>query len=70
MTKLSKLRRSNLAHKRLTKQHSKKASTNVIAWIKSGYHNDVLKHQTQKNRLLTNDEKKRIYKNNEFYAYN
>jgi hypothetical protein len=65
-----KLHRSNAAHKRLAKKHAKKASTNVTSWIKNGYHNQVLKKQEKEKRVLNSDEKKRIYRNNEYYAFN
>ena len=70
MAKLTKLKRSQNAHKRLARKHSRNASHNVIAWIKSGYHNQVHKRQEKEKRILTSDEKKRIYRNNEYYAFN
>ena len=70
MAKLTKLKRSQNAHKRLARKHSRNASHNVIAWIKSGYHNQVHKRQEKEKRILTSDEKKRIYSNNVYYAFN
>lgn len=70
MAKSTKLSRSNRAHKRLAKKHSKNASTNVISWIKNGYHNNVMKKQIKENRILTETEKKRIYRSCEHSAFN
>lgn len=70
MSKLSRFKRSQNAHKRLARTHGKKASTNVMSWIKKGYHNQVHKQQEKERRILSSDEKKRIYRNNEYYAHN
>ena len=68
--KMSKLRRSNLAHQRLARKHARNASENVMSWIKNGYHNLVRKRQIQEKRILTESEKKRLYRTCEFDAFN
>lgn len=70
MAKLSKLQRSNLAHKRLAKKHARKSKNNVVSWIKNGYHNDVLRRQQKEKRILSADEKRYLYKVNEHFAFN
>ena len=70
MAKLTRFQRSQRAHKLLAKKHGKTAASNAISWLRHGYHNDVFNKQSIEKRILTNEEKKRIYRNNEYYAFN
>ena len=67
---LSKLERSNKAHNRLYKKHKslfeefyyRKPNKSFIHDIYSEYHKTVGRIQRKNKRLLSNNEKKRIYK--------
>ena len=60
------------AHERLSKYHNDqyKLNHNGNHWIKSGYHNNVVRAMKDKKRKLNFDEKKSIYKNSEYYYFN
>ena len=68
--KMSKLRRSNLAHQRLARKHYRNGPENVMSWIKSAYHSFVMSRQLKEKRILTESEKRRIYRSCEFDAFN
>ena len=72
MQKLNSLELSNKAHERLAKKHSEiyKKTESGNSWIKSGYHNTVLRSQKELKRKLTLEEKKKHYKSASHYYYN
>lgn len=63
---MTKLMRSNRAHKRLVKKHDKirlstKGREHDIAFVKQTYHSRVLYTQEKIGRCLTRAEKKKAY---------
>lgn len=66
MSKLTKLERSNRAHKSLVKKHdrirvSSKGRTHNVAFVKMNYHSRVAYTQAKIGRVLTLDERKKAY---------
>ena len=62
-------KRSQGAHKRLAKKYSRNTDS-PIALCKNGYHNDVLRIQAKRNKIISFEEKKRIYRTNEHFVFN
>ena len=66
--------RSQAAHRRLCKKHSRTAETARgqaydVAFVKSNYHSVVKSRQSRLGRILTRDEKKRAYEDVIFTFY-
>ena len=66
MAKLTRLQRSNNAHKRLEKKHDKKRLSSKgrerdIAFVKTTYHSRVLYTQKKIGRVLSQKEKRAAY---------
>ena len=66
MARLTKLERSNFAHKRLCKKHDKirlssKGRTRDISFVKMNYHSRVVYTQSKIGRVLSKDEKRKAY---------
>ena len=72
MSEKTKFKLALKSHTRLAKYHSEQYQKTEydIHWLKSGYHNDVVKHMNKKKRRLTQDEKKEIYSVSSFYTWN
>ena len=59
--KKTKLSRSIAIHFGLSKKHSKKSSVDMLSMIKRTYHDDVAFEQAEKGRILSKQERKKIY---------
>ena len=69
MARLSKIERSNKAHKRLSRIHNDKSNTYSDShpksfWlrVKRDYHDSVARDQARFGKILTRNEKKNIYR--------
>ena len=60
--------KSQNAHRRLAKKYSN--SKNDYDWVKRTYHSCCVQEQKKKGRVLTEKEKKELYRNTEFYFFN
>ena len=65
---MKKFFRSQNAHKRLARKYG--ASTNDYDWVKANYHACCVQAQKKNKRVLTQKEKKEIFKTTQFYYFN
>ncbi len=71
--KKKSLKRSIRAHERLAEKHRQSyenSNDDARSWICAGYHSKCAKQQKELKRLLTVNEKEKIYKNTSWYYYN
>ena len=63
MAKLSKFKRSQLAHRRLNQYHKNRSNGNNHHFVKMNYHLKVMMKQSMEKRVLSEKEKRNIYNN-------
>lgn len=68
--KISKYKRSNIRHETLSRKnndianrYSQRSKENFISLVKRDYHDLVILEQNKLKRVLTKDERKKIFKN-------
>lgn len=69
MSKNSKFKRSQNAHKRLMNKH-KKSKNDFNQFVLANYHSAVFHKQKEKGRILDFMEKRKEYRSVEFYYNN
>lgn len=78
LSEKTRLKLSNLAHERLGKKYSlmysktweEEKKSDVVSYIKHGYHYSVQARQEKLNRFLTEKEKKDLYRASVYFTFN